>query len=427
MRAGTPKLGQGKPRAARTRPTRLHAALGGAGAALTALALVKAVAPHARNALARRFPALGLKVLPVAEDEEADLHPQAFEAREPGRGRTANRPWQIPFTGWIDILWRVFKGFNGDRLPFVAGGVTFFTLLAVFPAIGVFLSLYGLFADTATAQKDLVLLEGVLPGGVLAFVGDQIQWVAGQKHETLGLAFSGSLLLSLWSANASIKTLIYGLNIAYHETEKRNFLRYSALTLTFTLGGLAFVLFSSALVVAAPIAAGWFGWAWNGVALGVLRWPVLFFGYFAMTSVLYRFGPSRQRARWSWLSLGAVVAAALSLGVSWVFSTYLGGAAHYDRTYGPMGAIMGFMVWTWWSITVILIGAELNAEMERQTAQDTTTGRPQPLGERGALVADTVGPRRGKAGARKFTLDGAMALSRKTLKKVGKRPDRPPE
>jgi membrane protein len=201
---------------------------------------------------------------------------------------------------------------------------------------------------------------------VLEFVGDQIRWVASHPPDTLSFAFATSLVLSIWSANASVKNLIYGLNVAYHETEKRNFIRYTLLTLTFTLGGLGFVLFSSALVVAAPIAAGWFGWDWVGVDIGPWRWPVLFVAYFAMLSVLYRYGPSRKRTGRPWLTWGALIAAAASLLFSWAFSTYLGGSARYDRTYGPLGAIMGFMIWTWGSVVVVLVGAEINVEAERR-------------------------------------------------------------
>ncbi len=350
--------------------------------------------------------------LPGRNPAAADLSPEAWDRREPRRGRAARSPVEIPRRGWNDIFWRVVTNFNADRLSFVAGGVTFPTLFAVFPAIAAFVSLYGLFFDPLKARDDITLLALLLPPGVTAFVVEQMDRIARQHPSTLSAAFAGSVLLSVWSANASVKALIYGLNVAYHERERRSFLHYSGVTLAFTAGGLAFVLFSSALVVAAPVVAAWFGWSWKGLNLGWVRWPVLFVGYVVMLSVLYRYGPCRQKPRWRWLTPGALIAAALNLMVSALFSWVLA-IAHYDVTYGPLGAAMGFMIWTWWSIIVILLGAELNAETERQTARDTTTGAPEPLGRRGAQVADTVGPQRTAPGYVRRLWDRLAGLFRK--------------
>lgn len=360
---------------------------------------------------------------PPPLEQGAALTPEHYEAQEPGRGRLARTPLEIPLKGWIDIFWRLVHNFNGDRVPFVAGGVTFFTILAIFPALGVFVSLYGLFADASTAREHLGWLYGVVPQGVLAFVGDQMERIAGRSQQSLGLAFAGSLLLSLWSANASVKTLIYGLNIAYHETEKRNFFRYTLWTLSMTFGGLTFVLFTTGIVVGTPALLGLFGRSLDLEVLRVVRWPALFVGYVTMLSLLYRYGPCRQTARWRWLTVGGLVAAVLSMGVSALFSWYLSNVADYDATYGSLGTLMGFMVWTWWSVIVVLIGAELNAEMEHQTVHDTTTGAARPMGLRGALVADTIGPRRGAPGFIQYTVDGALELSRRFLVRRGRDPD----
>jgi membrane protein len=371
-------------------------------------------------AAARMLSAHGLG---SARGGDHDLRPEAFDRREPGRGRAATAPHRIPPRGWLDIAWRVFRTFNADRLMFVAGGVTFFTLLAVFPAVGAFVSLYGLIADPETAREPLRYFYGVVPRGVLDFLGDQMARVAAHRSDTLSAAFFGSLLLSLWSTNASVKSLIYGLNVAYHETEKRNYFRYSGVTMVFTLCGLAFVLIASSLVVVAPLAASWLGWEYTLKGLAPLRWPLLVVLYVVTLSLLYRYGPCRQRARWRWLTPGGLIAAALSLAVSWLFSWYLSNIADYDAAYGPLGALMGFMIWTWWSTTVVLLGAATNAEIEHQTAWDTTTGAPLPLGRRGAVVADTVGPRRGAKGADRYTVEYARELARKLAARKGKKPD----
>jgi membrane protein len=374
---------------------------------------------HAMNLTPdRRSKAAGA---PPPRTRDDDHSPSSYEAREPGRGRAARSPAQIPARGWIDIAWRVFQGYNGDRLGFVAGGVTYFTLLSIFPALSAFVSLYGLFFDVNEVWTHLRLLAGMLPFGVLEFLGEQMQRIASKSTSGLGLTFVTSLLISIWSANGSVKSLIYGLNVAYHETEKRNFFRYALLTLTFTIGGVVAVLLVTAVVVVTPVVLSYFPYL-PAAELALLRWPALFLFYVAVLTLLYRYGPCRSRARLRWLTPGGFFAAVLNLGGSGLFSWYLSNVANYDATYGSLGTIMGFMFWIWVSTVVVLLGAELNAEMEHQTARDTTTGQEKPLGDRGALVADTVGPRRGKPGAAKFTMAGAEELSRRILLRNARKP-----
>lgn len=210
--------------------------------------------------------------------------------------------------------------------------------------------------------------------------------------------------------------LFYGLNVAYHEVEKRNIVRYNLICMGFTLSGLTAVLMSAALVVGVPVVLSVFGLQDEWSHLAPLRWPLLFVIYVAALTVIYRFGPCRQRARWRWLTPGAVFAAALSLTVSFLFSWYLSTFVRTD-SYGPLAAFMGFLLWIWLTVQIILMGAELNAEIEHQTAMDTTTGEPRPIGERGAVVADTVGPRRGSPAALAFTLKHAEALSDRLLRR----------
>jgi membrane protein len=206
----------------------------------------------------------------------------------------------------------------------------------------------------------------------------------------LGLAFGVSLMLSLWSANAGVKALIDGLNIAYEERERRGFLRLTAISLTFTLGGLIFIIAVLALVVAVPVALALFRYG-GPDPMWMLRWPILLGMIVVVLEVLYRYGPSRRKARWRWVSWGSIAAAFLWVVTSMAFSWYVTNFAHYDRTYGSLGAVVGFMTWMWMSTIVVLFGAELNAEIEHQTAVDSTTGPPKPLGKRGAKMADTLG------------------------------------
>lgn len=347
--------------------------------------------------------------------------PEDFEAKEPGRGRLAERPEHIPHKGWVDIFWRVGASYFGDRVGFVAGGVTFFVMLSLFPTLAAFVTIYGLFADPADASARLSFLYSVMPSGVAQFLSGEMQRLAENSNTALTLTLVWTLALSLWSANGAVKTLFYGLNIAYHEVEKRNIVTYNLMCMAFTVAGLASILMTAALVVGVPLVLGLFGWADEWRYLAPLRWPVLLVVYVAALTIIYRMGPCRQRARWRWLTPGAIFAALLSLILSLIFSWYL---QTFVRTasYGPLAAMMGFLFWTWLSVQIIIMGAELNAEIEHQTAMDTTTGHPLAIGERGAIVADTVGPKRGSPAALAFTLKHAEALSDRLLKRRIRKP-----
>jgi len=331
------------------------------------------------------------KVAPGNLSVEAQAPPHAFDEAEPGRGRLAHAPHHIPLLGWKDIAWRTYQEIGRDRLPAVAGGVTFYTLLALFPAIGVFVSLYGIFADLAAVERQLREMSSVFPREVVDIVGDQMVRLATRPQATLSVAFLVSLLLSIWSANAGMKALFDGVNIAYDEEEKRHIVRRTALTYFFTFGALLFLVIMSGLLVAAPLLFERLGLAALGAIWIPLRWLILWGMAAGAFSLLYRYAPCRARARWRWVSLGAVVAAGAWLGGSLGFSWYLNNVAHFDVTYGSLGAVVAFMTWIWFSVMVVLLGAELNAEIEHQTALDSTTGEPAPMGERGAAMADSVG------------------------------------
>ena len=330
--------------------------------------------------------------------------PAHAERAEPGRGRAAESPSEIPPRGWRDVLARTFAEFGRDRIMSVAAGVTFFALLALFPAIGAFVSLYGLVADVHQAERQLSLLRGIVPPGVIDFVGGEMKRIAAARSGGLGLAFAVSLLISLWSANGAVKALFDGLNVAYEERESRGLVKLNLISLAFTLGGLLFVALALSAVVVVPIVLHVLhldrvGGAW----LAELRWPVLLLITAGLISLIYAIGPSRTRPRWSWITWGGGFAAVLWVGASLLFSWYVADFAHYDKTYGSLGAVVGFMTWIWYSTIIVLFGAELNSELEHQTAVDTTVGAPKPMGARGAKMADTLGAAhhakpKGKAG-----------------------------
>jgi membrane protein len=325
------------------------------------------------------------------EPTSAELDVSRRRASEPNRGRRAKTPAEIPARGWKDVFWRTLKGFNSDRILSVAAGVAFYVLLAIFPAVAALVSLYGLFADRGTIGAHLVILSGVLPDGALQIIADQVTRIAGQKSG-LGLAFFSGLAISLWTANAGMKALFDAMNVVYQEDEKRGFVMLNLRSLGFTLGAITFLLFALSAIVVVPIILNSIGFPSDSEeTLSLLRWPILFIMTLFVLAMLYRYGPSRRQAKWKWITSGSVLAASLWLSGSLAFSWYVGNFGNYNATYGSLGAAVGFMTWIWLSATIVLLGGELNAEIEHQTARDTTIGRPKPLGERGAHMADTVG------------------------------------
>ena len=296
----------------------------------------------------------------------------------PGRGQGAQSPADIPLPGWKDIALRTWTEFNNDRIVQVAGGVAFFALLAVFPALAAFVSLYGLVGDVGAAEKQLSMLSGVLPHDTIAFAADQMARFAAKGSGQLSFAFILSLLISIWSANGAVKALFDGLNVAYEQREKRGLVTLNLISLAFTVGGLMFVILALSLVVAIPIALGFFGYSHGLGWLAILRWPAMLAAAIFALSILYRYGPSRRRARWRWITWGGAVAAVLWLLASMAFSLYVGSFAHYDRTYGSLGAVVAFMTWIWLSSIILLAGAELNAEIEAQSAVDTSVDGRAP-------------------------------------------------
>jgi len=314
------------------------------------------------------------------------------------RGRSATAPSEIPATGWKDILLRVYENVSKHRIMSLAAGMTYYSILAIFPAIAALVAVYGLFADPSTIARHLDQLGGFLPGGAIDVAREQLTRVASKGSQTLGLTFVVGLGISLWSANAAMKSLFDTLNIVHNEEEKRGFLKLNAISLCFTIGGVLFVLAALGSIVVVPVILNYvsIGFSdWGDLMLRAGRWPAMFLVLTFALAIIYRYGPSRNAALWRWITWGSALAALMWLGVSGLFSWYAVNFGKFNETYGSLGAIIGFMTWLWISAIVILLGAEIDAEMEHQTARDTTTGSPKPLGARGARMADTVGAAQG--------------------------------
>jgi membrane protein len=314
------------------------------------------------------------------------------ESRGAERGRTAERPSELPAAGWRDILWRVKAEMAKDNLSLVAAGVAFYVLLAIFPAIAAIVSIYGLVADPQTVEQQLAAISHLLPEEARGIIEEQLKRVTSTASAKLSLGAAFGLLLAIWSANKGTQALITALNIVYDEEEKRGFIKLNLISLALTIGMILFLIVGLALIAVLPVLLDNLGlpaeirqWAaW-------LRWPILAIAFMLALAALYRYAPSRDTPRWRWVSWGAVLATVLWLIGSALFSWYVTNFGNYNETYGSIGAVVVLMMWLWLSVLIVLLGAEVNAEMEHQTSRDTTRGPDQPLGRRGAYVADTVG------------------------------------
>jgi len=294
-------------------------------------------------------------------------------------GRDATAPSSIPLRGWRVILGRALCRVYQDRLFTEAAAVSFYALIALAPALAVVVSLYGLVIDPATVPERVRTVVGMLPAGGAEVVEEWVGRLAARGSGNLGLHLASGLAVMLWSAGAAASALIGALNTAYGEHERRSFLRYVVVSELVGLAGGAFVLLALAGVVALPALVSAHPEADMAALamLRLLRWPVLLVLVAVGLAVLYRFGPSRTVVKWRWVSWGSMLAAVAwllgSAGMSW-YADHLHG---YDRVYGSLGTIVGFMTWTWLSCAAVLLGAAVNAETERQTGQDTTAW-PKP-------------------------------------------------
>jgi membrane protein len=337
---------------------------------------------------------------PTGDEDLSHPHKEAHaiqqaRARQPGRGRQAKTPVAIPPAGWLDIFWRVYHRTIDDRLLLVAAGVVFYLLLALFPAVTAFVSSYGLFADPLTISENLSALAAVMPEAGVGLVEEQVKRLNETSQGALSFGFLFGLAFAFWSANAGMLAVIEALNVAYGEREKRSYLELYSLSFALTIGAMLLLLAALSAVVVMPLVLGSLGLEASDLSatVTVLRWPALIVMALLWLAFLYRVAPSRRDAKWRWITIGSLFAVVAWMGVSGLYSWYLSHIANYAATYGSLGAAIGLMMWLWFSVIVMLIGAELNAEIEHQTACDTTVGEEKPLGTRGAVMADTVGRR----------------------------------
>lgn len=312
-------------------------------------------------------------------------------------GRDAERPGEIPPRGWFAILKRVKAEVKEDNVTLLAAGVAFYAMLAIFPAIIAVVTVYGMVADPAQVESQVNEFAKGLPAGAGELITEQLNNVVNAGRQALSIGLAISLLAVLWSASGGVQGLVKSLNLVYDERETRGFVKLRGLSLLLTLGAIVVVVVALALIAVFPGVIDDLGLGQAGeLAASIARWVVLALVVLTALAVLYRYAPDRANPRWRWVSWGAVVALVVWLLGSVGFSWYVDNFGKYNQTYGALAAVIVLLLWLFLSSFAVLLGAEFDAEIERQTARDTTTGPDRPLGERDAEVADTVGESPGR-------------------------------
>lgn len=285
-----------------------------------------------------------------------------------GRGGQADRPSDIPKRGWMDILKRVWASLSEDRVLLIAAGVTFYLLLALFPALAAFVAVYGLFLDPATVSGHIAALDGVAPPAVTELLSAQLQHLASARSGSLGLGALAGIAIAFWSADGGVKAIFEGLNIAYDERETRSFLRLNLVAFAFTLGAMVLILIILAALAVVPAVLALVPLGRGGeIVVSLSRWPLLLVAVGLALALLYRWGPAREPPAWRWVTWGSAFATLGWIAASVGFSVYLENFADFAASYGAFAAPIAVLLWLWLSVIVILIGAELNAEIESQT------------------------------------------------------------
>jgi membrane protein len=330
-----------------------------------------------------------------AEDGPPHPDPDRPPAGAPGEqelpGIHAEKPTEIPWAGWKQIVKRAWAENKADNMPIIAGGVAFFGFLSIFPALIALLSLYGLVATPETVARQVESLSAQLPESAAQIIEEQLNAIVANSGSALTVGLIVSILAALWSASGGVGNLITAVNLAYDEVETRNFVKLKLMSLGLVLGSIVFVLITFGLVAVVPAVLDALPLGVVGTILAqVVRWVLLLAVFAGALAVLYRVAPDRDAPRFTWVSLGAVVVTVVWAIVSVGFSLYVDNFGSYDKTYGAIAGVIVLMLWLYLTCYLILLGAEINSEAEHQTAHDTTEGEPQPMGSRDAKVADSL-------------------------------------
>ena len=328
---------------------------------------------------------------PAAPPPDPDRPPAGSPSDRELPGIQAEKPTEIPWAGWRQIVKRAWAEHKADNMPIIAGGVAFFGFLSIFAALIALLSLYGLVATPETVARQVEDLSAQLPDAAAEIIENQLNAIVANSGSALTFGLIVSILAALWSASGGVSNLITAVNLAYDEVESRNFVKLKLMSLALVLGSIVFVLVTFGLVAVVPAVLDALPLGVLGTILAqVVRWGLLLAVFAGALAVLYRVAPDRDAPRLRWVSLGAVVVTVVWAVVSVGFSLYVDNFGSYDKTYGAIAGVIVLMLWLYLTCYLVLLGAEINSEAEHQTAHDTTTGEPQPMGTRDAKVADTL-------------------------------------
>jgi membrane protein len=335
--------------------------------------------------------AAAVKAQSAAPHPDPDRPPAGSPSERELPGIEAEKPSEIPWAGWKQIVKRAWAEHKADNMPIIAGGVAFFGFLSIFPALIALLSLYGLVATPETVARQVEDLSAQLPDAAAEIIEQQLNAIVANSGGALTLGLIVSILAALWSASGGVGNLITAVNLAYDEVETRNFVKLKLMSLALVLGSIVFVLVTFGLVAVVPAVLDALPLGVVGTILAqVIRWVLLLAVFAGALAVLYRVAPDRDAPRLRWVSLGAVVVTVVWAVVSVGFSLYVDNFGSYDKTYGAIAGVIVLMLWLYLTCYLVLLGAEINSEAEHQTAHDTTTGEPQPMGARDAKMADEL-------------------------------------
>lgn len=302
---------------------------------------------------------------------------------------TSDSPFKFSWRDWWAAAQRTWVSSHKDNVSVVAAGVAFFSLIAVFPLISAAISIFSYFADPGDVDDITQTVKALMPGQAFDVIQNQIVTVLDAPNQALGLGIFISLSVAVFSAGAGIRAMMRAMNIAYEETEKRNFFLFYAYAILMTLGSFIFIWLSLLVIVGVPAALNFINLTDTAEMVArYLPWVVLVMVFGFSVGVMYRFGPSRRPARKRWIFPGIFFATMAWLFISYGFSKFVAEFGNYNATYGSLSAVVILLVWLWLTANVIIIGAELNSELERQTIVDTTRGPLRALGQRGATMAD---------------------------------------
>lgn len=332
-----------------------------------------------------------------ARNPNADDQPLGHDAMlKPGAdaGMGARRPDHIPLLGWWHVLRRTAISIGKENLGLIAAGCAYFLLLALVPTLTGLIAVYGLFTEPGTIDRHVAIASDLIPAVVMETIRGQIERLIAATDQSLSLTLAGSLLVGLWSSSNGVRTLMRALNIAYGEIEERPLWRQMLGAVQILVLLIAGFILLTIMLAAIPAFLALVDFGAFETVFRLARWPVLFFAVLGFLSVLYRLAPSRRDARWSWITPGAMVATVALVLLTILFDYAAGRLISFNEVYGSLGATIALLLWAYLATFIILIGAEINGQLERQTARDSTTGPERSRGQRGALSADELREKR---------------------------------